>query len=214
METTKTFQKWSSEEDSFVDLIERVLEHLEEGEVQTFAYVARQVWFRRNKMVFDDEFASPAAVNRLSTEQKELFSLAENRPSRKRPSDTTPSVIKWERPPVGWLKMNWDTSVDQARQKIGVSIVLRNHDGEIVAAQCLTRSLLPNPTAAEAMGVWYAANMCKSMEIMEVILEGDSLEVVQALQKEGSCWSSYGQLINDAKILLHGVRSWEVRHVK
>jgi ribonuclease HI len=43
METSKKFQKWSSEEDSFVDLVEGVLEHLEEGEVQIFAYVARQV---------------------------------------------------------------------------------------------------------------------------------------------------------------------------
>ena len=49
---------------------------------------------------------------------------------------------------------------------------------------------------------------------MKVILEGDSLEVVQALQKEGSCWSIYGQFINDAKTLLHGGHSWEDRHVK
>jgi hypothetical protein len=86
METSKRFQKWNNEEGSFIDLFERVLERLEEGEVQSFAFVARQVWFRRNQMVFDDEFASPATVNRISTEQKDMYVLAENRPSRRGPT--------------------------------------------------------------------------------------------------------------------------------
>ena len=126
--------------------------HLEEGEIQSFAYVARQVWFRRNKMVFDNDFASPATVNRISTEQ-DLYDLAENWPSRRTTSVTAPMVIKWENPPIGCLKINWDASVDQVRRKTGVGVVLRNHEGEIVAAQCITRNLLSNPTAAEAMGV-------------------------------------------------------------
>lgn len=63
LENSKRLQKRNNDEDSFNNLFERLLERLEEEEVQSFAYVARQVWFRRNKMVFDDEFASPATMN-------------------------------------------------------------------------------------------------------------------------------------------------------
>jgi hypothetical protein len=46
------------------------------------------------------------------------------------------------------------------------------------------------------------------------VLEGDSLEVVKALQTEGPCWSRFGLIINDAKILLNSPKEWCVSHVK
>jgi hypothetical protein len=41
-------------------------------------------------------------------------------------------------------------------------------------------------------------------------MEGDSLEVVQALSREECTWGRYGTLINDAKLLLQHVQRWEV----
>lgn len=46
------------------------------------------------------------------------------------------------------------------------------------------------------------------------MLEGDSLEVVKALQMDGCCWSRFGTMINDAKILLNGLQEWHVCHTK
>jgi hypothetical protein len=47
-----------------------------------------------------------------------------------------------------------------------------------------------------------------------VILEGDFMEVVQALSKEECSWGRYGILINDAKLLLLCVQQWSICHVK
>lgn len=80
--------------------------------------------------------------------------------------------------------------------------MLRTHEGVMVAAHCTTRQLISNPTVVEAVGAWVAVDMCRQLGITHVILEGDSLEVVQAIQKEGKCWSIYGHLINDTKSLL------------
>jgi hypothetical protein len=48
------------------------------------------------------------------------------------------------------------------------------------------------------------------------MLEGDdSLEIVQALQKNGSCGSLYGQVVNETKMLLdHHDQVLEVNHVR
>lgn len=43
---------------------------------------------------------------------------------------------------------------------------------------------------------------------------GYSLEIVQALCKEGKCRSLYGHLINDAKVVLQAIPQWEAHHVR
>jgi hypothetical protein len=44
------------------------------------------------------------------------------------------------------------------------------------------------------------------------IFEGDSLNVVNALCMEGSCWNRFGQLIEDTKERLSSLHSAKVRH--
>jgi hypothetical protein len=46
------------------------------------------------------------------------------------------------------------------------------------------------------------------------MLEGDAMKIVNALRIEKQFWSRYGQLIKDAKLVLKGLRSWNVRHVR
>jgi hypothetical protein len=48
----------------------------------------------------------------------------------------------------------------------------------------------------------------------DVLLEGDSLEVVQALCKEECTWGRNGTLIKDSKLLLQQVHVWKACHVK
>ena len=48
----------------------------------------------------------------------------------------------------------------------------------------------------------------------DVLLESDSLEVVQALCKEECTWGRYGTLINDSKLLFQQAHAWKACHVK
>ena len=56
--------------------------------------------------------------------------------------------------------------------------------------------------------------LCSSLDIHCLILEGDSLEVVQALWQEGWHRGSFGQLINDVRTLLSRDLTWQVNHVQ
>lgn len=47
-----------------------------------------------------------------------------------------------------------------------------------------------------------------------VILDGDAMEIVHALWNNDQSWSRYGNLIDDAKILLHSLQLWHVMHTK
>jgi hypothetical protein len=46
-----------------------------------------------------------------------------------------------------------------------------------------------------------------------VEFEGDSLEVVQAVNRESPCWKSYGHLIADIQTKLLVFHRYAVRHV-
>jgi hypothetical protein len=47
-----------------------------------------------------------------------------------------------------------------------------------------------------------------------VIMEVDSLQVIQALKDQGENFKPYGQIVDDAKLILGRMRSWTSRHVK
>lgn len=46
-----------------------------------------------------------------------------------------------------------------------------------------------------------------------IIVEGDTLEIVYALRQDSCCWSRYGQLVDDVKIMLNCFQAWFVGHI-
>ncbi|KAE7997643.1 hypothetical protein FH972_002259 [Carpinus fangiana] len=55
---------------------------------------------------------------------------------------------------------------------------------------------------------------CQSLGLSKIVLERDTLEVVNALQREGPYWHRFGMVINDTKALLSSFISWRVGHIK
>jgi hypothetical protein len=44
---------------------------LDDEDLQRFVFVARQIWFRRNRFIFYGEFLSPTEVNQIVVSQIE-----------------------------------------------------------------------------------------------------------------------------------------------
>ncbi|XP_059429145.1 uncharacterized protein LOC132162954 [Corylus avellana] len=123
-------------------------------------------------------------------------------------------VQRWKKPPFGVVKFNWDAAVDKERERMGIGIIVRDHNGLILAAYVASRQYITDPTTTKALVAWKMVELCVCMEFQNVILEGDSLEVIQALRKEECSWGRCGTLINDTKLLLQNVDQWSFCHVK
>ena len=76
---------------------------------------------------------------------------------------------------------------------------MRDHLGFVIAAQGRRVYGQPEPIHVEAMGALMAAELCQDLGLPNVILEGDSLQVVQALRCMSQNWSPYGQIVEDAR---------------
>jgi ribonuclease HI len=60
----------------------------------------------------------------------------------------------------------------------------------------------------------HAVEFCRDTGVRKVILEGDSKQVVRALEEKEQSSCTYGQVLDDAKIVLKGFIGWEVCHIK
>jgi ribonuclease HI len=55
---------------------------------------------------------------------------------------------------------------------------------------------------------------CRERDFQSIILEGDSLQVIQGLKERTPSWRWYGHLLDDTRALLGTYRRWMVQHVK
>jgi ribonuclease HI len=55
---------------------------------------------------------------------------------------------------------------------------------------------------------------CEEMDFFDIILEGDSLNVVKAVGESEASWKPFGLTEEDIKIVLGSLRSWKINHVK
>lgn len=122
--------------------------------------------------------------------------------------------IQWQPPPFGWYKVNWDVAVNKNLQLIGVGVLVRDYHDLVHAALSRTLQLLLELVVAEAMGALIAAEFSRDLGIHDIQIEGDSLLVVKAIRESGTQWSSYGQIVGDARVVLNNLRSWFIAHVK
>jgi ribonuclease HI len=67
---------------------------------------------------------------------------------------------------------------------------------------------------AEALGALRAAEFSRDLGFQDVILEGDSLAVVQDIQSLGSTCIAHGQIVEDTRFVLNSHRSWMIGHTK
>lgn len=97
---------------------------------------------------------------------------------------------------------------------MSVGVVIRDDLGRVVAAQSKVIPLITDPTSAEAVAAWHAVLLGREVGGVRLLLEGDSAEVVSALNGEDPCHRMYGQLIEDIKSYFAHFSSVKVRHVQ
>ena len=130
----KGIQKCPSDEGEFIKVFQFLLEQLSNEEMQSFVFVARQIWLRINKHVFGEELSSPTMVKRIAFKQIKLYNSSIQRPSRSIVASMNSPEVKWERPSTGWIKLSWDASLDKHGKRMGVGILVQHQEGRVLAA--------------------------------------------------------------------------------
>ena len=121
---------------------------------------------------------------------------------------------KWMSPPSGMYKANRDIALDAKQNRMGIGVITRDVKGAVAGSMSRTVSMSHEPANGEAMGALAAAEFSRDTGLFNIILEGNSKQVVDAITSKGSHWCKYGHIIGDICEVMKGFRRWEVGHVK
>ena len=179
------------------------------------------IWYFRNQIVFNNiswdsknikEFIKRQHNNWINTKKEEKsdhipFPIANNISEQRRKK----KGIKWEKPDVGWYKLNFDGSVKD-NGKTSTGYVIRDHEGKIISMKgesILDSSVIESEASSISKGIVDAVRR----NIRDIIIEGDNMCVINALKGTWSCPWEVDMLIADSRLELRSFRTVRIRHV-
>lgn len=96
-------------------------------------------------------------------------------------------IVKWIRPPMGWIKLNTDGSHNSV-DSIGAGGIIRDSNGKIMMAFAKYLGI-GSSNLAEAKAIIYGLQWCISHRFQSIILESDSLIIVNMIKgKSNTAW--------------------------
>jgi len=87
-------------------------------------------------------------------------------------------------------------------------------EGHVLAAKSFTIVGPLETIVAEALAALHAVEFSWDLGLRRIILEGDVLQIVNAVKSTGRNWSKYGQLVEDTREVLNGMIMWYICHVR
>ncbi|XP_042942755.1 uncharacterized protein LOC122276934 [Carya illinoinensis] len=207
------FQKSTLREASFKELYERLILQCERDLLDMFSVIARSIWLRRNKLLFEGSFLHPNILLRQATQSLEEFKTAQaSKMVKSQLASIHPS--RWTPPPSSWVKINWDAAVNVDQGRVGIGLVARDHEGSTLATKKLFVPCLAEPVLAEALGAFHAASMARDLGLSSVILERDALQIVAGINHLSERWDRVGMVLFDTRVVLSNLFQWNVAFVR
>ncbi|CAL5376754.1 unnamed protein product [Camellia sinensis] len=128
-------------------------------------------------------------------------------------SNAADKVVRWCAPAEGWFKINFDEARFKELQIVGVGVVIQNSMGEVMVAMSEQLPFGVDANCVEAFAAAKAIELAKYLGFSDIILEGDSLNIVKALQEDVELLPEYGHLVSQVVGASRLFRSFQVYHV-
>ncbi|KAF5469997.1 hypothetical protein F2P56_010551 [Juglans regia] len=164
--------------------------------------VMRNIWLRRNEFIFEGVFKSPSQVIKATRDELRVFQLVQHNAKQTPIPRVERGAVLWSRPRESFVKANWDAAMSKKDRKVGLGVVIRDEEGEILVAAREQINYLTDSATAECLALWKAMEVCRELNFNRVLFEGDAQVIVNAVNKGDEDYSSYGSVIEDAKKLL------------
>lgn len=101
-------------------------------------------------------------------------------------------------------------------QKLSVSLAIRDWEGRVLVTMRMNSPLYlyPDPLLADTYAALHATKSGSDLGFWNIILEGDALQVVNAIKNAHEQLNSIGMLVTDVKNLLRKYESETVNHAR
>lgn len=126
----------------------------------------------------------------------------------------TSTVKRWSAPAEGQVKLNVDASIFEGVNSFSVGMVLRDYHGGFLGGKVMRFPGLVTVFEAEAMGVKEALARLAEKSYTQVIIETDSLMMVQALHKNIENYLEVSNILEACRLSIADMGNVKIIHVK
>ncbi|XP_039791741.1 uncharacterized protein LOC120657488 isoform X2 [Panicum virgatum] len=179
-------------------------EAAEDHEATVFAITVWHIWESRNAVRNGENMMHPQSIAQRAVAYIEMFLLHVTQPKNQR-CESNFSVSRWTPPPIGRLMLNVDAALFKNPSRIGVGVVIRDHDGDFKMAFCKVMDRIKDPEMAEAMAVRCAVIFAKEKNLQHIVVASDCHNIIKKLQSQNLDRSEVGAIICDIKNLVREV---------
>ncbi|XP_060964803.1 uncharacterized protein LOC133033794 [Cannabis sativa] len=159
-----------------------------------------------NNQSLTTALSSPTAATSLHTAATPINTAATNT----RPIEG----VSWKPPLPHKLKLNVDAAVNTAGKVLGIGAIVRNHDGQVIAALSKPVQECFRSDEMEAKTLFHALNWIIQLSLKIDYVEADALRFSSAINNASLDLSSFSDLILDVRCLLLFFPGIVVSHVR
>ncbi|CAN1249387.1 Putative ribonuclease H protein At1g65750 [Linum perenne] len=172
------------------------------------------IWRERNRRVWTQEaFAVPTAM-KLALDEHLMWKQAQNLAATPRPNRPQPACGKWHAPPSGVVKCNTDFALFAAEGSMGMGMVIRDSQGEVIKYKMWHGRGTWSPREGEAAALVSAMRWLASEGFSNAIFETDAEEVGHAANSTIPDDSDFGCLIAMSREMLAWYPGFSVQVVR
>ena len=186
----------------FLDFKDLVSWLITEGKnLDLFTLTAWSVWNQRNRARIQEPATDLQQIAVAAKSSLDEFHRSIQRRDSQGRRATHTAQSHWRPPPREVVKVNFDGATCSLEKSSGVGVVVRDMNG-LVLASCAKRiHQSVKAVEIEAMAAATALSFAKDLGFQRLILEGDSLEVIQALLERTETLTPTGLLLEDVRSL-------------
>ena len=194
-----------------VQLFQYLLDRLDIEEVELFLVQAWIIWNQRNTVLHGGKLKDPGWLNKCAAEFSEEFKqVQEHLTIPMRQSDGS----VWRPPAQSWFKLNFDAAIFKEHNSSGFGVVIRNNQGEVMAAMASRRPPVSCSEEAETLACRKALEFAVDTGFSELLVEGDNANVMRAISSSTMNFSVLGNVIADIHCNLYGLGRVSISCIK
>lgn len=121
---------------------------------------------------------------------------------------------QWHPPEFPYYIANSDVAVFRQNSSARLGVIIHDNRGEAISALSMPISLSNSVAVLEALACRRALLFAKEIGLRQVVFEGDSAMVIQAITHGNSELAEYGHIVEDIRILAADFNFIQFSHVK
>ena len=121
---------------------------------------------------------------------------------------------RWFPPEQQFYKVNFGGAIFKNIDAVGLGVVICDNNGEVMGAMSQRVPLPQKVEEVEALACQRAVSFAIELGLCDLVIEGDSTLVIQAIKDGQPCQSFYGRIVDDILHLTTQLRCFSFCHVK